>query len=141
MKPVEIGAVDHVNLFVNNLEESVAFYQRVFGTDPLPKEQGFAKGIRWCIVGIPNKFYFCLYELKQPEAYQTDALHINHIGFYVPDFDVTVDRIRALGIEIEYQGRPIVWHNSGGGSSRSLYIKDPNGYSIEFSEYFGGGLD
>ena len=140
MKPIDIGPVDHVNMYVNNLEESVSFYQRVFGTDVLPKEQGFAKGIKWCIIGIPDKFYFCLYQMQSPQTHQPDSLHINHIGFYVPDFDATVERIKTLGVEIQYQGRPIEWHNSGGGSSRSLYIKDPNGYYIEFSEHFGGGL-
>jgi catechol 2,3-dioxygenase-like lactoylglutathione lyase family enzyme len=142
MKPIEIGLADHVNMFVNDLEESVNFYHRVFGTDLKPKAEGFNKGVKWCIIGIPKKFYFCLYQLRKPQTHDPDALHINHIGFHVPDFDETLNRIKALGIKIEYRGKPILWKGSqASGSSRSVYIKDPNGYYIEFSEYFGGRLD
>lgn len=139
--PVEIRSVDHINMFVNDLDESVAFYQRVFGTDLEPKDKGMNKGVKWCIIGIPKRFYFCLYQLRKPQVFDPDALHINHIGFYVSDFEDTLNRIKALGIEIEYRGRPIRWNRSPSGGSRSIYIKDPNGYYIEFSEYFGGRLD
>lgn len=137
--PIDFECVDHINMFVRDLEESVEFYRKVFGTDAGVKQQGKAKGIRWCIIGIPSKFYFCLYELKGKD-FDPSALHINHIGFYVSDFDDTVERIKALGIEIQYQGKPIEWENRNG-RTRSLYIKDPNEYYIEFTEKLGGGLN
>src|SRR5947209_7169776 len=105
-QPVYFECVDHINMFVSDLEESVDFYQKVFGADSEMKEHGKAKGIRWCIIGIPSKFYFCLYELKGKQ-FDPDGLHINHVGFYVSDFDETIKRIEALGIEIQYQGKPI----------------------------------
>lgn len=138
-EPIYFECVDHVNMFVRNLEESIDFYHKVFGTDLEVKQRGRAKGIRWCIVGIPSKLYFCLYELKG-KKFDPDGLHINHVGFYVPNFDETVERIRALEIEIQYQGKPIEWENRNG-KTRSLYIKDPNDYYIEFTEKLGGGLD
>lgn len=138
---VDFVCVDHINMFVRNLEESIDFYQRVFGTDGEIKDSGERKGIRWVIIGVPNKFYFCLYEWPHPETiYETDALHINHIGFYVQDFDETVRRIEQLNVQVQYRAQPISWHNRNG-ISRSLYIEDPNGYKIEFSEKLGGGLD
>jgi len=138
MAPIEFASVDHINMFVRDLDESVDFYSLVFGTDPDPKEEGTTKGLRWCIIGIPSKFYFCLYELKG-RVFDPDAMHINHIGFFVPDFDETVKRIRSAGIPVEYFDRPITWTNHAG-QSRSLYIRDPNGYYIEFTEKLGGGL-
>jgi catechol 2,3-dioxygenase-like lactoylglutathione lyase family enzyme len=137
-RPIYFECVDHINMFVRDLEESIDFYQNVFGTDAEVKQRGKAKGIRWCIIGIPSKMYFCLYELKG-KIFDPSALHINHIGFYVPDFDETVKRIKALGIEIQYEGRPVEWKNKNG-KTRSLYIKDPNEYYIEFTEKLGGGL-
>lgn len=137
--PISFECIDHVNMFVKNLEESIAFYHKVFGTDPKIKQSGKNKGIRWAIIGLASKFYFCLYELKGKE-FDPSALHINHIGFYVSDFDETIQRIQHLGIEIQYNGKPIEWKNRNG-RTRSLYIKDPNGYYIEFAEKFGGGLD
>lgn len=135
---IDFTCVDHVNMFVKNLEESIDFYHRVFGTDARLKQRGTNKGLRWCILGIRSKFYFCLYELKEKE-FDPSELHINHIGFHVADFDDTVERIKALGIEIQYKGKPITWRNKSG-TTRSLYIKDPNGYYIEFTEKLGGGL-
>ncbi len=137
-KPIHFECVDHVNMFVRDLEESLDFYRKVFGTDAEVKQTGKNKGIRWLIIGIAGKFYFCLYELKG-KTFDPDALHINHIGFYVPDFEDTIERIKRLGIPIEYNGAPIEWSNRNG-QTRSLYIKDPNGYYIEFSEKLGGGL-
>src|SRR5690349_16661114 len=113
LKPIAFDCVDHINMFVKDLAESITFYRMVFGTDAEIKQDGFAKGIRWCIIGIPNKFYFCLYELKGKD-FDTDALHINHIGFYVPDFDETVRRVELMGIPVEYQGKAIEWRNRNG---------------------------
>lgn len=137
---VSIECADHVNLFVHDLRESVDFYTRLFGTDGEIKDRGHAKGLDWCIIGIPQKFYFCLYELPNAPAFDADAMHINHVGFYVRDFDETCRRVEQLGLPIRYGGRPVTWHHRGG-ASRSLYVVDPNGYTIEFAERLGGGLD
>jgi catechol 2,3-dioxygenase-like lactoylglutathione lyase family enzyme len=136
--PLPVARADHINMNVRNLEESVAFYQRLFGTDGEIKDGG-EKPLRWRIIGIPGKFYFCLYEVGATSV-EPHALHINHIGFHAPDFDATVRRIKALGVPTEFDGEPIEWKNRNG-VSRSFYVKDPNGYLIEFAEKFGGGLD
>lgn len=137
--PIRFDCVDHLNMFVRDLDESLDFYGRLFGTDPEIKEQGYTKKIRWAIIGVSRKFYFCLYELKG-RSFDPDSMHINHVGFHVPDFDETVARVRALGIPVEYDDAPITWRNRNG-TTRSLYVRDPNGYIIEFSERLGGGLD
>src|ERR1043166_809593 len=111
--PVEFTVADHVNMFVRDLEESLAFYRSLFGTDQEVKASGNAKGIRWAIIGIPRRFYFCLYE-RGPLNFDADAMHINHVGFHVNDFDETERRIRALGVPIRYGGKPVVWHGGLG---------------------------
>jgi catechol 2,3-dioxygenase-like lactoylglutathione lyase family enzyme len=135
---LDFACVDHVNMNVCNLKESIDFYQRLFGTDGEIKDGG-EKPLRWRIIGIPHKFYFCFYEVKATSL-EPRALQINHIGFYVPDFDGMVRRAQALGVPVEFEGKPIEWKNRNG-TSRSLYVKDPNGYLIEFAEKLGGGLD
>jgi lactoylglutathione lyase len=133
-EPVEALRIDHVNMFVRNLEESVEFYARVFGVTI--KERGVGKGkIRWAILGIHERFYFCMYELVNSE-FEPDTLHINHIGLYVSDLDETIRRLHGLGLKLEYGDKPVVWERS-----RSAYIRDPNGYAIELTERFGGGLN
>src|SRR6266542_4197792 len=99
--PIEFTIADHVNMFVRDLDESLAYYQALFGTDPQLKASGTAKGIRWAIIGIPRRFYFCLYE-RDSLDFDPDAMHINHVGFHVADFDETERRVRALGVPIRY---------------------------------------
>jgi lactoylglutathione lyase len=131
--PIPGLRIDHVNMFVRDLEESVGFYTRLLGL--AVKERGVGKGrIRWAIVGHPDRFYLCFYELAGA-TFEPDALHINHVGIYVVDFDATVRGLRDLGLTLEYGDAPVDW-----GTSRSAYVRDPNGYSIEFVEKFGGGI-
>lgn len=41
---IDFTCVDHVNMFVKNLEESIAFYHRVFGTDENQSNEVGIKG-------------------------------------------------------------------------------------------------
>jgi len=59
---------------------------------------------------------------------------IAHFGFHVKNFDEIIMTCKSLGVTINY-GSPVQFENS-----RSIYISDPNGFDIELSEIFGGGL-
>jgi catechol 2,3-dioxygenase-like lactoylglutathione lyase family enzyme len=59
---------------------------------------------------------------------------IAHFGFHVENFDEIMKTCESLGVTIHYDG-PVKFEKS-----RSIYISDPNGYDIELSEVFGGGL-
>ncbi|PIW35462.1 MAG: VOC family protein, partial [Nitrosopumilales archaeon CG15_BIG_FIL_POST_REV_8_21_14_020_33_23] len=59
---------------------------------------------------------------------------IAHFGFHVENFDEIMKICTSLGVKIYYDG-PVQFEKS-----RSIYISDPNGYDIELSEVFGGGL-
>lgn len=136
--PVQFERVVHINMSVRDMDASVNSYHKVFGTDADITQQCQVDGAQWCIVGIAGKFHFCLYEMRG-KNHDPEALHINHIGFYAPDFEETIAHIKRLGIPIELDGAPVEWYDRNG-TSRSLYIKDPHGYYIEFSEKLGGGL-
>ena len=117
-------SIDHANMNVKNLEESVDFYSTLFGFE-LKKDQPDQQSK---IIG-DKTIKLCLYE-------HSDLIFtkgINHIGFHIENFDEIVEKCKSLNITMPYG--VIEWE-----SSRSVYIIDPNGYEVELSEVQGGGL-
>ena len=90
---VNARRIDHVNMGVRNLDVSAAFYTALFGLEV--KEEGNSPGGRWCIIGSPDRFYLCLFEVPGAERCKAGGIHINHVGLVVDDIDETVNRIRA----------------------------------------------
>ena len=130
---IRITHLDHVNFRVRDLEESIGFYERLFGFEI--KQQGVCEGQPWAIVGEAGAAYLCLYQLPEGEL-SDQGLRINHFGFHVEDFDQLKEKLQAENVEIMYEGAAIDWEHS-----RSFYIKDPSGHEIELSEHFGGALN
>ena len=124
-KILKVNSIDQINMSVKNLEQSVEFYKNLFGFE-IKKDQPEEKSK---IIGNDN-VKLCLYEDSEmkPEG------AIAHFGFHVENFDEIITKCASLGVTIYYDG-PVQFEKS-----RSIYISDPNGYDIELSEVFGGGL-
>jgi len=122
--PLEATGIDHINMNVRDLTESTDFYRRLFGFE-VRKEQPEERSQ---IIGNDH-IKLCLYELPDKVA----RGGISHFGFHVRNFGEIVARCEALGVPMPYG--VVEWEGS-----RSVYIKDPNGYEIELSEVAGGGL-
>ena len=124
-KTLKVTSMDHVNMTVKNLEESVEFYKKLFGFE-VRKEQPEHQSK---IIGNDN-VKLCLYE--EPDMNPEGG--IAHFGFNIENFDEIIDKCKSLGVQVLYDG-PVQFEKS-----KSIYIKDPNGYDIELSEIPGGGL-
>jgi len=117
-------SLDHVNMTVKDLEESVNFYGELFGfVDKKDQPEQTSK-----IIGNEN-IKLCLYE--DPNLETGDGL--NHFGFHVENFEDIVEKCESMNISMPYG--VVNWEKS-----RSVYIVDPNGYEVELSEFNGGGL-
>ncbi len=119
--------IDHVNLNVRNLEETFDFYRRLFGFR-IKKREPEQNGL---IIGNEH-ISLCLYE--HPDVDVSRNAGFNHFGFHVDNFDDILTTCQRLNVPVLYGG-PVKWE-----ASRSIYIQDPNGYTIELSEVWGGGL-
>jgi len=124
-KILKAASMDHVNMTVKNLEESVDFYKKLFGFE-VKKEQPEDKSK---IIGN-DSIKLCLYE--NPEMSPEGG--IAHFGFHIENFDEIMETCKSLGVKVYYDG-PVQFEKS-----RSIYIEDPSGYDIELSEIKGGGL-
>jgi len=124
---LKVSGIDHVNMEVINLEESVKFYNNLFGFELLKEQPDDISKI------IGNeKVKLCLYETPGFQGYEVKGFH--HFGFHIENFKEVVQKCTDMGVEIFYGG-PIKWEKSS-----SIYIKDPNGYDIKLAEVSGGGL-
>ncbi|EKQ71011.1 lactoylglutathione lyase-like lyase [Leptolyngbyaceae cyanobacterium JSC-12] len=118
---------EHVNLNVQNLEDSKRFYQTLF-PDWYVRAEGTNQGCRWLHFGN-GQFYLALND--SPGATRThspyEGIGINHIGFVITD----AEKMRSL---LEHNGIEYYTGESPETKAR-LYINDPDGNEIELVEY------
>jgi len=122
-------SIDHINMKVKNLAESVQFYRSLFSFEIKQEENPNKTDVPSKIIGN-DSIKLCLYEVPDmsPEG------GIAHFGFHVSNFDEVIAKCTDQGVEILYGGA-VDWEKS-----KSVYIVDPSGYEIELSEISGGGL-
>ncbi|MCK1985994.1 MULTISPECIES: VOC family protein [unclassified Peribacillus] len=129
---IEVDLIDHIQLDVANLEESISFYSKVFGFELI--EIGVRATTRWAIVGNKANIFLCMHEFAEGRDIENQGLEITHFGLIVRDFDNTLEKLKSHNVELFYD-HLIEYH-----SSRSIYFRDPNGYKLEISERIGGGI-
>ncbi|MEE9450397.1 MAG: VOC family protein [Ignavibacteriaceae bacterium] len=121
------AGIDHLNLDVKNLDQSVEFYNKLFGFTVF-KEQPEENSK---IIGNDH-VKLCLYQRDEFDHFEKNGF--NHFGLHIKNFEDVMQKCTELGIEVYYGGQ-LDWERSS-----SIYIKDPNGYEIELAKVFGGGL-
>ena len=125
---MSIKHLDHLNMTVTNLDESLDWYAKVFGFELV--EDGLRDETRWAIIRS-GEAMLCLYEhpeRAEPRRFLRDDRHehvIYHYGFRISDRHRWLNRVDELGLELHYGGEVRYGH------STSWYIEDPTGYSIE----------
>jgi len=121
-----IKQIDHLNMSVENLEESLDWYQRVFGFEPV--EYGERETGRWAITRSGDAM-LCLYEWRLDAVespFKKAPRHgINHFAIRISDIDEWNEVIVRENVEIGF-GADIRYPHS-----TSWYVVDPTGYEIE----------
>jgi catechol 2,3-dioxygenase-like lactoylglutathione lyase family enzyme len=129
MTNLDATSIDHVNMKVKNLVDSVKFYCNLFGFEMKQEENPNKTDLPSKIIGN-NSIKLCLYELPR----MTPEGGIAHFGFHIANFEQVIAKCQDLGVKILYGGE-VDWEKS-----KSVYIVDPSGYEIELSKISGGGL-
>ena len=120
--------IDHVNMSVKNLKESVEWYEKIFGFKVV--EQGERDHGPWAIVANGDSM-ICMYQyadLEDPRKFQTLRSHqVNHFGLRIADPGIWEQKIKDFQIPILFGGVQEYPH------SLSWYLADPTGHEIEVS--------
>jgi catechol 2,3-dioxygenase-like lactoylglutathione lyase family enzyme len=125
--------LDHLNMTVQDVDESAAWYGRVFGFETV-EEQNPAQGRRWKILKAGDAM-LCIYEFagRAPASPDAQSCHaVVHFGLRIENRQAWEAIVEREGIPVQYGG-PVRWPHS-----TSWYIEDPNGYEIEVALWDGG---
>jgi glyoxylase I family protein len=145
--PFHIIATDHTGITVSNLERSLAFWRDVLGfelshrahhTGELASEVTGVPGAEISIAvlkGYGNKIE--LLEYLAPK----DRRHVDlspcdvgsvHVAFTVKNLDSVLNTIAASGWRIA--GKPQTLRSGPNAGKRVIYVRDPDGTTIEFMQ-------
>lgn len=121
--------LDHINLTVQNIQESIEWYSNIFGFKLV--ETGIGKhGQPWAIVAS-NDSMIVMSEYKEKtksdQAPESNFHKIYHFGLRVSDLPKWEQIIDRYALRLYYGG--VINYPF----SRSWYIHDPSGHEIEVS--------
>lgn len=122
---MKVSNLDHLNLTVKNMDETVEWYQKLFGFEKV--EGGVRSGVRWNILRSGDAM-LCVYEhpeLSEPDESDGQSHKIYHFGLRITDRDDFEKRVKQFNVCVEYGGAVRYPH------SWSWYVTDPTGYEIE----------
>ena len=118
--PITLAGFHHAGFLVTDVERAAAFYENVLGLKPLPRpELGFA-GMWYDLL---NGHQLHLMSVAGMPGHADPPRHDRHIALSVPDVNATEAQLQELGIHIAY--------GSGRAGNKQLFIRDPDGNTIE----------
>lgn len=121
-------ALNHIAVYVVNLERSTAFYKDVVGLDTIPEP--FHDGRHtWFQVGERSHLH-----LISGAAKRTEHDKNSHLCFSVPSVDAFVETLKKAGIPYEdWPGKKnaVTLRVDG---IKQVYFQDPDGYWIEIND-------
>ena len=116
-----MAAIDHIGIYVNDLERSIAFYRKVFGFTPHSRlELGET---RIAFLDVNNGL---LEIVQRPEAPTPPKGVWSHLAVTVEDFDGLLAHLSNLNIQFREM------RLSEG--DRIIFLKDPDGHDLEVDE-------
>jgi glyoxylase I family protein len=147
-KPFRILAADHTGITVSDLERSLAFWRDVLGfefshrahqTGTLAGEITGVPGaeISLAVVKAPgHKIELLQYhappDRKLRSEFRPCDVGAAHIALTVDDLDAVIERIATAGWKAA--GHPQTLTSGPNAGKRVLYVRDPDGTTIEFMQ-------
>lgn len=119
-RPVRVTSFNHVSISSVNVEESVRFYEELFGLERI-NTYTFAFPTQYMRVGDLQLHIF--------QREQTDAPPFHHIALNVNDFEAAYTRAKELGVLDSTAFFSPIYELPDG--TVQLYLRDPGGNLVE----------
>jgi lactoylglutathione lyase len=150
-----LKSCNHMGLAVSDLDRSLAFYRDLLGLE-LEWERVYEEDYVRKLVGYPTSRLRCAY-LKLPGSearlelleYQNvprqpvDMQRANpgnaHICWTVDDMEQLYERLKAQGVH--FVSAPVVSTAGHFKGTKTVYLEDPDGISLQFTEFPTGGAE
>ncbi|NLM42944.1 MAG: methylmalonyl-CoA epimerase [Clostridiales bacterium] len=133
-----VKKVDHIGVAVNNLEESIKFYEEVLGLKLQGIETVEEQKVKVAFLPIGDTEIELL-EATTPDSpiakfIEKKGQGVQHIAFRVDDIEKALEEMRNLGIRlIDEKPR----YGAGGARIAFLHPKSTNGLLVELCERKG----
>lgn len=117
--------INHIALAVRNLDQSAAFYQRVFHLQEITNK-GQTAGIRWFSLGDGKELHL----IEVPDV----DLKLNkstHLAFSTDAFDKFLVQLQGQAINYADWVGTVKQVNLRADGVKQVYFQDPDGYWIE----------
>lgn len=120
--------LEHANITVNNLDNSVNFFQAAF-PDFKIRGGGDSNGRKWIHLGNDST-YVALNEsvVQKMNVKDYSKPGVNHLGFVVEDVSIIADRLLAAGYKRDYPKQEENYRIRD-------YFADADGNEYEFVQY------
>lgn len=132
--------IDHVGIAVADLDEGIAFYERVFGLRCVHIETNEAQGVREAMLAVgPEGNGSAMIQLLAPLTPESTIAKfldrsgpgIQQMAYTVDDLDATCAQLRAEGVRLLYDdARP----GTAGSRINFVHPKDAGGVLVELVE-------
>lgn len=147
-RPLHIIAADHTGITVSNLERSLTFWRDVLGfefshsahqTGERPEQITGVKGaeLKLAVLKTPSGHkiellqYFAPADRRNVDLRPCDVGHV-HVALTVDDLDVVLKKIAESGWQAA--GEPQTLKQGPNAGKRVVYVRDPDGTTIEFMQ-------
>lgn len=121
------GTLHHIEIYVADLERSLAFWGWLLGRLGYEPHQEWDDGISWRLADTYLAF------VQAPEPAGVDRRHpgLNHLAFHVDtaeEVEELVEALRGRGTRLLYEDR----HPYAGGADHyAAFVEDPDGVKVE----------
>ena len=133
---MRLQRIDHVGLAVENLDEAVAYHERLYGATVAHREMMERDGVREALIAVGDSFIQLLEPIRDDSPVarfleRNGGPGVHHIGYGVADVGATLHDLKDLGVRVVDD---VPRHGSRGCMVAFLHPKGAMGVLVELVE-------
>lgn len=124
--------LEHINMFVSDMQQSLNFYQAAFPYWQVRSKgtgEWYGKPRNWLHFGDEYQ-YLALSDSGEGKNRDlaSNQIGLSHIAFEVKNIEAVIARLAEIGVSPSSSGSEHKFR-------KNIYFQDPDGFEIEFVEY------